>query len=85
MTGMNKRRLELNGDPTEVTFEQMVEHARTIMRRAAQDAARILKEPVPELVETKLPHGGLRIVVRWPDGEETNECVVNPILQANAN
>lgn len=80
-----KKRLELKGDPAQVTFEQIVEQARAMMRAAARDAARILNEPEPILVETPLPHGGLRIVVRWPDGEETNECVVQPLLQADAN
>lgn len=79
------RTLEFNGDPNQVTFEQMVENARAIMLGAASDAASALGEPVPVLVETKLPHGGLRIVVRWHDGEETNECIVRPMLKAGAN
>jgi hypothetical protein len=55
---------------------------REIMNAAHDYAFRILGER-PELIEEPLPNGGMRFVSKWADGEETNECVVNPIENLN--
>ena len=79
---MNKRKLVLT--PQIVTFEQCLETAREIMTKAGNDAARMLGEAPPKLVETKLLDGSVRIVTEWPDGEQSNECVVQPISHQQA-
>ena len=60
------------------TFEDSVALAREIMTRAGNDAARILRTKPPKLREEKTLTG-VRIVTVWPDGAETNECVVQRI------
>lgn len=48
------------------------------MRNSGNAAAKTLKQAPPTVVETNEPDGTVRLVIRWPDGEETNECTLTP-------
>lgn len=64
---MNQVRLE--------SFEDTVALAREIMTKAMNGAAKKLRTEPPTLREEKTMTG-IRLVVVWPDGAETNECVI---------
>lgn len=69
----------LQKDP--VTLEEYLQLARDIMIYAGNEAAKQLGQSPPHLVETKLLNGAIRIVAEWPDGEHSNECIVQPLSQ----
>jgi len=57
------------------TFEDSVAFARELMLEGGKAAAKQLGIAPPTLREEKTLTG-IRLVVVWPDGEETNECVI---------
>lgn len=58
------------------TFEETLKVAREILKEACDDTAKILGEPIPPRIEeTVLPNGNVRLVVVWPDGYRSNECM----------
>lgn len=60
----------------EKNFQKMVGVARKIMQDATSQTAFIMGDHPPLLIEKTLPDGSIRIVCRWADGSETNECVI---------
>lgn len=60
------------------TFEDSIVLAREIMMEGGKAAAKQLGIAPPTLREEKTLTG-LRLVVVWPDGAETNECVIDRI------
>lgn len=58
------------------TLAEAVALAREVLTNASKESARLLREPPPEIRESNMPDGTVRLVVVWPDGEETNECIV---------
>lgn len=58
------------------TFDDALKLARQIMAAACSDAAKQL-HCEPPTVREECTLTGVRLVVVWPDGEETNECRVD--------
>jgi len=60
------------------TFEEAIALGRIILLAACANAGKILGT-VPPIIREELTLTGWRAVVVWPDGEETNECVIQRI------
>lgn len=65
-----------------LTFEDAVILARELMEYGGKEAARIRHEAPPTVREEIMLNGDMRLVAVWPDGEETNECVVRHLNES---
>jgi hypothetical protein len=61
-----------------LTFEEAVTFARLFLLGAGVNVARTLGIPPPSVREEKTLKG-VRLILVWHDGEETNECTIQCI------
>lgn len=62
--------------PETITFEQCLVRARELMQKSGNMSADKLHIQRPHLKEYLLVDGSVKIAVVWPDGQESNWCVV---------